>query len=490
MRKPHQRRAVLAMMAGCLVVSAILSEMLAPGHLRYQAAARAVTVGSSTDQELKKSILRDTPFSALVPTLFGVREVMASLMWVRADDYFHKGEYRPIIQMVRQITAIDPHQIDVYATGAWHMAYNFMDKRLIPDGVSFLEEGCKNNDTVYDLFFELGYMHYDKTKDFPSAVKAYAEASTKGRTTGVKFPPSYVRHQLAHAKEKMGDIDACVEQWRENLAESNRLVKEGEEKEIGASGANTQAARHNLYITQRRRNERLAAVAEREKNQAEATRLWQGNVDLAKEWLQEFPGHQDVTKDLQVAENNVERVKSGHLNPQNPSDLRLKVTVTRIAPKKIEVTGSIDVLNLSRVDMVFRDKDFGQRIQQGFDFKMNECTLEFDRAPVNKGQFKHVFDLDRDPADMDRQPSEVYPLKADQYELVVAFNPRLQAAFIQDRYGWNGEGLTGSKDQLVVDPTMSGTLNGKKYPLRTIRQLITLSRDDVIGKGQKVLFSN
>jgi hypothetical protein len=490
MRKPHQRRAVLGMMAGCLVVSAILSEVLVPGHLRYQAAARAVTVGNTTDIELQRSILRDTPFSALVPTLFGVREVMASLMWVRADDYFHKGEYRPIIQMVRQITAIDPHQIDVYATGAWHMAYNFMDKRLIPDGVSFLEEGSKNNNTVYDLFFELGYMHYDKTKDFPAAVRAYAEASTKGRTTGVTFPPAYVLHQLAHAKEKMGDIDACVAQWQFNLAKGKELIKEGEEKEIGASGANTQAARHNLYITQRRRNERLAALAEREKNQAEAARLWQGNVDLANEWLREFPGHVDVTKDLKVAEANVDRIKAGKLNPQNPSDLKLKVMVKRIAPKRLEITGTVDVLNLSRVDVLFQDKDYDQRVKQGFDFKMSDCTLEFDRVPVNKGQFKHVIDLDRDPADMDRQPTEIYPLKADHYELVVTFNPRLQAAFIQDRYGWNGEGITGSKDQLVVDNALAGTLNGKKYPLRTIRQTVPLTRDDVTGKGQKVLFSN
>jgi len=101
-----------------------------------------------------------------------------------------------------------------------------------------------------------------------------------------------------------------------------------------------------------------------------------------------------------------------------------------------------------------------------------------------------VIDLNRDPADMDRQPSEIYPLKADQYELVVAFNPRLQAAFIQDRYGWNGEGITGSKEQLVVDNSLAGTLDGKKYPLRTIRQVVALTRDDVVGKGEKVLFSN
>src|ERR1051325_5624849 len=128
--------------------------------------------------------------------------------------------------MVRQITMIDPHQLDVYATGAWHMAYNFMDKRLIQDGIEFLKEGCKNNESVYDLFFELGYMHYDKDRDFPQAVQAHREASAKGTTSGQKLPPSYVRHQLAHAMEKMGDIDQCLKQWEENLRVGQQVEKE------------------------------------------------------------------------------------------------------------------------------------------------------------------------------------------------------------------------------------------------------------------------
>lgn len=487
MRDPRQRRAVLALMAGCLVASAVLSEVLRPGHTQYLAASRAMQVGNSQDVEVQKSVLRDTPFSALVPTLFGVREVMASLMWVRADDYFHKGEYRPIISMVRQITAIDPHQVDVYATGAWHMAYNFMDKRLIDDGVDFLQEGCKNNDTIYDLFFELGYMHYDKTKNFPEAVAAYRTSSEKGRTTGIPYAPAYVRHQLAHAMEKMGDIDMCVDQWRKNVEKSEELVSEHKEQEMGAAGANTAAARHNLYITERRRNERLAAVAERNKDQAGALKLWQANVTLAEDWLKVFPGHGDVTKDLTVARNNVDRVRAGKLNANNPSNMDLKVTIKRVAPKKLAITGSIDVLNLSRVDILFRDKDYAERAKRGFDFKMNECTLESERVSVNKGQFKYLLNLDRDPAEMDRAPTEVYPLKSRQYEVVVAFNPRLQAAFIQDRYGWNGEGLTGPKGQLVEDNTRAGKLNGKSYPLRLIQRTFPLTRDDVVGKEPKVL---
>src|SRR5207302_675319 len=109
-----------------------------------------------------------------------------------------------IIAMVKQIVLIDPHQIDVYATGAWHMAYNFMDKRLIQNGVEFLDQGCTNNTSVYDLYFELGYMHYDKTKDFAQSVEAYRTSSAKGTTTGKSDAPAYVRHQLAHAMEKLG----------------------------------------------------------------------------------------------------------------------------------------------------------------------------------------------------------------------------------------------------------------------------------------------
>lgn len=488
MRKEQRRLVWILLFVTLLVVNPILSNALAPGHIEYLKAGQAVRPGVASDQETAKSVMRDTPFQALVPTLFGVREVMAALMWVQADSYFHRGEYRPIIRMVKQITAIDPHQLDVYATGAWHMAYNFMDKRLIEDGVKFLEEGSKNNQTVYDLFFELGYMHYDKTKDFPQAVAAYRESTKRGTTTGKTTPPSYVRHQLAHALEKMGDIDQCLQQWEDNLKLGRELLEKKDEKDAGAAGVNLSAARHNLYITARRRNERLAAVAERAKNAAEAKRLWEANVALADEWLKEFPGHQDVSKDRQTAINNVERLAAGTLRPAVLTNLDFDFTVTRIAPRKLEIVGTLDVLNLSRVNLRFQDKNYAER-SKDFDFKMQNCTLEWDNVPVNKGQFKWTLNLDRDPAEMERAPSEIYPLKADEYELTLTYNPRYQAAFIQDVYGWNGEGLTAKKEYLNEDASRAGVIDGKKIPLRTVSRTVVLKRDDIVGEGKKVLFS-
>lgn len=483
-----QRKLVWVLILVVFVCSAGLSEALRPGHTEYMRAALAKNPSDYRDETGQRSVLKGTPFQTLLPTLLGVREVLASLMWVQTDHYFHTGEYRPIIRMVRQITAIDPHQLDVYATGAWHMAYNFMDKRLIEDGIDFLQEGCKNNNTVYDLFFELGYMHYDKTKNFPQAVAAYSDSSTKGTTTGKKEPPAFVRHQLAHAMEKMGDIDSAINQWGTNLTLARELEAGGEPK-YGPANPNEQAAVHNLYITKRRLNERLAATAERDKNAAKAIQYWQANIALADERLKESPGRVDIVKDKNVALGQVERLQAGKLRALPQTDPNIHFTVTRLAPRKILVEGTIEVLELSRVNVRLSDENYAERAKD-FNQKMNECTLEWENPSVRAGKFRHLFDLDKDPADMDRPANTIYPLKAEKYTLTVSYDPRLMPAFIQDVYGWNGEGLTAKPGELVIDPERSGSLAGQKVPLRYVRHSVTLKREDLLTAGKQVLFKD
>jgi tetratricopeptide (TPR) repeat protein len=477
-----QRRNVWILILMVLVTSAVMSELLIPGHEAYR------RLGEARRGDVRDVGTQDSAFQALLPTLLGFREVMASLMWIQADDYFHRGEYRPILKMIREIVAIDPHQLDVFATGAWHMAYNFMDKRLIEDGVLFLQDGCKNNDSVYDLWFELGYMHYDKTKNYPKSVEAYRESSLKGRTTGEKVAPSYVRHQLAHAIEKMGDIDGAIAQWEENYRIGQELEKT-EGKDLTPAGPNVAASRHNLYMTKRRMNERLAAVAEREKRIDEAIAEWQKNVDLVEAQLLEQPKHTQLLTDRTTALGQVARLKAGRLLPLKQTDPQFRFNVTRIAPKKLLIEGDCKVLNLAKVRAIFRDKDYDSRAAQGFDFKMTNCSIEWFDMTVQKGKFKWTLDLDKDPADMERNPEEIYPLKADQYELSLVINPRLQAAFIQDLYGWNGEGLTGPANQLKIDDQRSGVMNGRRIPLRYVERTVTISRDDVLGKGRKLIYS-
>ena len=113
----------------------------------------------------------------------GFRELIAGILWVKADSFFDTGNYDAILPLIRLVTILDPHQIDVYATGMWHIGYNFTDeeqrsdRRYIPAALALGKEGYKNNPTTYEMFFETGWMWYHKIDDdYDHAVDLFQQA--------------------------------------------------------------------------------------------------------------------------------------------------------------------------------------------------------------------------------------------------------------------------------------------------------------------------
>src|SRR5437016_1356376 len=86
--------------------------------------------------------------------MLGLQQAVAGALWVRADEFFHEGDYDAILPIVRMVTWLDPHQLDVYITGTWHLSYNFTDSNersdrlYIPASQKLQEEGCENNPTL------------------------------------------------------------------------------------------------------------------------------------------------------------------------------------------------------------------------------------------------------------------------------------------------------------------------------------------------------
>src|SRR5512146_1551837 len=84
----------------------------------------------------------------LLFAMAGFREMIAGILWVRADSFFDSGNYDAILPLIRLVTILDPHQIDVYATGMWHIGYNFTDeeqrsdRRYLPSAVALGAEGA------------------------------------------------------------------------------------------------------------------------------------------------------------------------------------------------------------------------------------------------------------------------------------------------------------------------------------------------------------
>jgi hypothetical protein len=167
-----------------------------------------------------------------------------------------------------------------------------------------------------------------------------------------------------------------------------------------------------------------------------------------------------------------------HLHEQ-PLPANLDVKVTKIGPRKLRIEGTINVLDLARMHIIFRDKNWRELDSLPDEQRMERLTMEWDYPSIRGGQFKWELNLNRDPADMERDPRTIYPLTSDEYEVVVMFNPRSQAPFIQDVYGWSGEGITDPR-YLTTDDSRAGVVEGKRVPLRLIQKRVILKRSEVL----------
>jgi tetratricopeptide (TPR) repeat protein len=148
----------------------------------------------------------------------GFKGIASDILWIRADEYWHRGEWHRAMPMYRIITWLQPHFVEAWSLGGWHLAYNMSvytkDKKqsqtFIKEGLEFLREGITKNPGIYDLYFELGWTYFHKLEDYDNAVKYFKKT--------VKYErPHYVDRMLAHAYHKKGDLAGEIEQWERCL---------------------------------------------------------------------------------------------------------------------------------------------------------------------------------------------------------------------------------------------------------------------------------
>ncbi|MDX1931090.1 MAG: tetratricopeptide repeat protein [Capsulimonadales bacterium] len=238
------------------------------------------------------------PFEYMLGAVSGFRQIIAGLLWVRSDSLFHSGNYDGILPLIRLITWLDPNWLDPYATGAWHLTYNFTDtdqrsdRRYLPAGVALLNEGIKNNPDLFDLYKEKGWLYYDKFKNFEESAKAYAD--------GMNHNPdvTQIGHALAHAYERNGQLDEAEKAWE------------------------TAIELHKKFAADPK-----------------------SSADLKSR--SDF-GVKNATKNLQMLrfrrKNRVDDIKP-------PVDLQFTYTVTRVKPRVIEVKGTANMIGSRGYDV-------------------------------------------------------------------------------------------------------------------------------------------
>lgn len=365
--------------------------------------------------------------------LLGFREFLAGMLWVRGDTFFDNGNYDAVLPIIRIVTMLDPKNIDVYGTGMWHIGYNFTDeeqrsdRRYIPTALALGKEGCKNNPETYELFYEEAWLWYHKIDDdYPQAVNWLNQALERPDT-----PPA-----------------------RKNL-KRNALERNGQPEE----------ALEYMYTLQ----------------------------DLAKADYEKYHDFQSAA-DVGALNNNVDTtvvrlVQRGYMAKKNgwyetgdydtkpPFDVGFSAKVTVLEPGVLKVEGTWNVLPVgSRLRLVLRDKDLNGAIPAGMDWDKlatdvnmdppKDLTFMQDQLFVKNRHFNRRVDMSKDPT--------MYPFSKDKYVVEFYYNPRSAPPHIQDKFGYNGEGMTDSNFlRTDVRPNQ-----------RVIYTSMELTQDQILRRGE------
>ncbi|MDE2125346.1 MAG: hypothetical protein KGJ62_02020 [Armatimonadetes bacterium] len=362
--------------------------------------------------------------------LLGFREAAAGLLWVRADQFFDSGDYDAILPLVRLITWLDPHDENVYVTGAWHLAYNFTDseersdRRYIAPAMALLDEGIRNNETIPDVKFEKAWQCFDKVKDYAEAEKDFKLAiNTKPYPGSADAPygaPLHDLHELAHAYEREGRIPEALDEWNQSLERSAAMLK------VTPTDTATQQLRkaeeHNYSINLQRYYDRYTTINHDHVNPTKYPAVFMPAVGSPKpsQWDVDFQPHIDV-----------------------------------IRPKVFRIHGRFNTADGSRVWVRIEDADYKPKDIRGplntFQVDPNQTVL-IDSISVRKARFDREMDMSRDP--------KMYSFSEPTYKIVLWYDARASSPHLLDRFGWSGEGMTDNDPRDIridSDPDLMGT---------------------------------
>lgn len=438
------RAGVFALGLAMLAVMVFMQKDIDPKRDRLQ---------SFLGTKKQAKLIFQLPGPYVLATFTGMRETVASILWVRCDEFFHEGNFEAIMPLVRIITWLDPHYIDVYKTGAWHLDYNITDssersdRRYIPAALALMMEGIANNNDTFDLPFDLGFVHYNnKIRDWKSAIYWLEVAGKKPdlnpRTNKQEHYPMVVKRMLAHMYEKNGDIEKSKAKWREILPIARKLAKKYPNDYNFATDLSVTEQNYNLMLWR------------------DEHRKWDTNpiVDARFEakWVRKKP---KVIVVSGVA-NLISREDYLTLNPKAGAKLNKDSMRVRLEALAREEPGWA---NGARVDITLTDLGYKRPTIKEFNWEVpKDVTIAVDAIRFAHGKFEIEMDLSRDP--------HIYAFKSKKYKLTVTIDPRAAPDYIQDRIGWRGEGMTDKK-----------YLDTKTVPgVRMLRKEWIINREDLV----------
>ena len=152
--------------------------------------------------------------------LFNFQSVDADKAWkhhhLKADYYFHKGNYPEMLYHVQQKIKYNPKDLEAYSDLAYYYWSMSVDQKSRSEefrskALNYLKLGVKNNPESSFMVDELGRYSIYKSKDYSSAIPYFEEAIKKQNCDNITF------HLLALCYEKNNRVNDAIAVLQECL---------------------------------------------------------------------------------------------------------------------------------------------------------------------------------------------------------------------------------------------------------------------------------
>jgi hypothetical protein len=144
----------------------------------------------------------------------GYSGLLADVYWTRAVQYFgskhHEGadHFELLAPLLEITTELDPQLTVAYQFGGNFLAPQPPNGAGMPErAIQLVEYGIRNNPNKWQLYYELGFIHYMEMKDYAKAADAFARGSRLPDTNPL------LRVLAAQMAEHAGDISTARMMW-------------------------------------------------------------------------------------------------------------------------------------------------------------------------------------------------------------------------------------------------------------------------------------
>jgi hypothetical protein len=222
---------------------------------------RASSASANSDDEYSAKLDFRVMSSLMVAGLAsGFKSQVANLLWMKSDEYWHKGMLTRQNPLMELVVTLDPQFIEAWSTAGWHWAYNIYadiaekykgdpktirakQEIAINTGLDYLGRGSEMNPETYRLWFEHGWtraekagLYDERTVELYRRARAQGDADKvtkdipdgKGKTRQVQEKGlDVIGRTIAHLYEKVPNLDKALDHYSNDLLQATPQERAG-----------------------------------------------------------------------------------------------------------------------------------------------------------------------------------------------------------------------------------------------------------------------